>query len=236
MEVLGVIAARGGSKGIPRKNLALLGGRSLLAWTCDAAQASRQLSRIVLSTDDDEIAAVGAACGVTSPYRRSAELASDDAQIQDVLVELLNALRQREDYRPDALALLQPTSPFRTAEHIDAAITLLEQSGADTVVTVVRVPHQFNPASVLKMNGNRVTPFLDGPTITRRQDKPDVFARNGPAVLVTRAEVLESGRLYGDDVRAVEMRPDESVDIDDPADLELANRVFAMQMNDRDRQ
>jgi CMP-N,N'-diacetyllegionaminic acid synthase len=219
---LGVIPARGGSKGVPRKNLALLGGRPLIAWTCDAARASRRLDRVLLSSDDDEIAAAAAACGITSPYPRPAALATDDAQILDVLVDLLKTIERIERYTPDAVALLQPTSPLRTAQHIDDAVALLDESGADSVVTVMRVPHQFNPVSVLTMEAGRLQPFLPGPTITRRQDKPAVFARNGPAVLVTRREVLESGRLYGDDVRGHEMSARESVDIDEPADLELA--------------
>lgn len=222
MITLGVIPARGGSKGIPRKNLSPLGGRPLIAWTCDAARASQRLDRVLVSTDDEEIAAAAAACGVAAPYRRPASLASDETPILDVLVDLLDTLARREGYRPDAVALLQPTSPLRTSAHIDAVVTLIEESGADTAVTVVRVPHQFNPVSVLSMHDGRVRPFLDGPTVTRRQDKPEVFARNGPAVLVTRSTVLRSGRLYGDDVRGLEMMADESVDIDDLWDLKLA--------------
>ena len=222
MVTLGVIPARGGSKGVPRKNLALLGGRPLIAWTCEAARASRRLDRVVLSSDDDEITAAAAACGVTAPYPRHAALASDEAQILDVLVDLLSTMDRMEGYRPDVVVLLQPTSPLRNAQHIDDAVTLLDETGADSVVTVVRVPHQFNPVSVLTMEDRRLRAFMPGPTLTRRQDKPEVFARNGPAVLATRREVLESGRLYGDDVRGLEMSAQESVDIDEPFDLELA--------------
>jgi CMP-N-acetylneuraminic acid synthetase len=125
-------------------------------------------------------------------------------------------------FGPDAIALLQPTSPLRRADHIDAAIDLLERSQADSVVTVVEVPHQFNPTSVMRVDGGKLRPFLEGPTTTRRQDKPLVFARNGPAVLGVRASVLTAGSLYGDDCRPLPMAPEDSVDIDTAWDLRLA--------------
>jgi CMP-N-acetylneuraminic acid synthetase len=226
VRTLGIIPARGGSKGVPRKNLALLGGRPLIAWTCAAARECRALDKVLVSTDDPEIAATAAEWGVDAPYPRPAELAADTTPILDVLQHVLQTLSAAEQYHPDAVVLLQPTSPLRTAQHIDAAVSLLRDTGADSVVTVVRVPHQFNPVSVMRMEQGRLTPFLTGPTVTRRQDKPEVFARNGPAVLVTRRAVIESGRLYGDDVRGLEMRAEESVDIDEAQDLEIAARII----------
>jgi CMP-N-acetylneuraminic acid synthetase len=115
--------------------------------------------------------------------------------------------------------LLQPTSPLRRSAHIDAAVELLESSGADAVVTVVEVPHQFNPVSVLRLDGDRVVPWVDGVMPLRRQDKPRVFARNGPAVLAVRTSVLTGGSLYGADTRPLIMSADESLDLDTPADL-----------------
>jgi CMP-N-acetylneuraminic acid synthetase len=95
------------------------------------------------------------------------------------------------------------------------------------VVTVIEVPHQFNPASVMRLDGERLKPFIDGPLILRRQDKPPAFARNGPAVLVVRREVLERGSLYGDDCRPLVMSADESVDVDSAADFEALERLLA---------
>jgi CMP-N-acetylneuraminic acid synthetase len=124
-------------------------------------------------------------------------------------------------FAADAVVLLQPTSPLRRAEHIDRAVDLLESSGSDSVVTVTEVPHQFNPVSVMRLDGDRLVPFLDGPQVFRRQDKPPVFARNGPAVLATRVDVIRRGSLYGDDSRPLMMTPEESLDIDSQVDLEL---------------
>lgn len=222
MKVLGVIPARGGSRSIPRKNLALVAGRPLLSYTCDAARESSRLTRVILSTDDAEIADVGRGCGVEVPFIRPAHLAADETPMVDVLAHALSWLAAWESYRPEVVAVLQPTSPLRQAKHIDAAVDLLVETGADTVVTVVEVPHQFNPVSLMRLEDGRLVPFLEQPMILRRQDKPLVYARNGPAVLVARREVVEAGELYGRVVRPLEMRLADSVDIDTAEDLALA--------------
>jgi CMP-N,N'-diacetyllegionaminic acid synthase len=228
MHVLGVIPARGGSKGIPRKNLAPLGGRPLLTYSCDAARHSRELTRVVLSTDDEAIADVGRKCGVEVPFHRPAELAQDDTPMLAVLQHAVRALEEREGYLADVVVLLQPTSPLRRPEHIDAAVRLLRQTGADSVVSVVEVPHQFNPVSVLRLEGGRLVPYMSVPTITRRQDKAPVYARNGPAVLgVLRAVVMEQNSLYGNDCRPFVMSPEDSLDVDSAWDLELVELVLA---------
>ena len=168
----------------------------------------------------------------------------------DVLTDLVVSLEQRERYRPDILVLLQPTSPFRRAEHIDAAIDLLTSSGADSVVTVVPVPHQFTPSSLMQLQGDRLVPWTDGPpkgghydsgdvvsgfsrtgtgaVPTRRQDKPLLFARNGPAVLAVRTEVVTGAKaLYGADTRGLVMSREDSFDIDDQFDLGVAELLMA---------
>ena len=239
MEILGVIPARGGSKGIRRKNLAPLGGRPLIAHTCDAARGSRALTRVIVSTDDDEIAAEALRLGIEVPFPRPRTLAGDDTPMIDVLVDLLSTLAGRESYRPDAVVLLQPTSPFRGAGHIDAAVDVFLTSGADSVVSVVPVPHQFTPSSLMKLEGDRLVfpggpegppseSLGGGPGPLRRQDKPQLFARNGPAVVVVRTRVLlEQRTLYGPDTRALVMSRDDSLDIDDAFDLELAELLLA---------
>lgn len=226
MIALGVIPARGGSKGIAQKNLVPVGGRPLLAYTADAARASRRLTRTVVSTEDPAIAAAAQALGLDVPFVRPAALAADDTPMLPVLQHALSEMRSR-GVDADVLVLLQPTSPLRRGEHIDAAIDLLERTGADTVVTVVEVPHQFNPVSVMRLDGDRLVPFLEGPTLLRRQDKPRVFARNGPAVLAVRTRVVEHGALYGEDVRPLVMTPEDSIDIDSPSDLDLVEFLIA---------
>ncbi len=226
MSVVALIPARGGSKGIPRKNLALLGGKPLLHYTAEAALQSRSVDRVLLSTDDAEIAAAGRAAGIEVPFFRPAEIASDSAPMLAVLRHALAWLHNEDRAPIEALVLLQPTSPFRTAEHIDAAVLLLREQNAETVVSVVPVPHQFNPVSVMKMDGLRLTPFLPGPIITSRQEKPPVFARNGPAVLVVRPAVLARGELYGDPTAGYVMDHRDSLDIDTPEDLAMCEALL----------
>ena len=223
MDVLGVVPARGGSKGIPRKNLAVVAGQSLLAWTAHAAHASSRLTRVIASTDDVGIAQAAQLLDLEVPFMRPIALAADDTPILTVLEDLLSRLALAEHYVPDIVVLLQPTSPLRRADHIDRAVDLLCDSGADTVVSVVRVPHNFSPLSVLQETDGHVVPWGDAPTVIRRQDKSTLYARNGPAVVAVRAPVLEKYKsLYGPDTRSLEMTRAESIDIDEPWDLELA--------------
>lgn len=219
MEVLGIIPARSGSKSIPRKNLAPLLGRPLISYACEAARNSKLLSRVIVSTDDQDIASVARDAGIDTPFLRPASLADDSTPMLAVLQHALTTLRP---YQAEIVVVLQPTSPLRTAEHIDSAVRLLSDSGADSVVTVVEVPHQFNPVSIMTMTDGVLRPFIEGPQVLRRQDKPRVYARNGPAVLATKREVIEAGNLYGPHVRGLQMSRVESIDIDDADDLALA--------------
>jgi len=220
----------------------------LLAYTADAARASGRLTRVVISTEDEEIAGVARQLGIEVPFLRPAHLAADETPMLDVLTDLVASLERRERYRPDVLVLLQPTSPFRRAGHIDAAVDLLTTSGADSVVTVVPVPHQFTPSSLMQLQGDKLVPWDGGPpkgghyetgdvvsgfsrtgtAPTRRQDKPMLFARNGPAVVAVRTPVVIDGHtLYGPDTRGLIMPREESFDIDDAFDLEVAERLMA---------
>jgi CMP-N,N'-diacetyllegionaminic acid synthase len=212
MDLVGLIPARGGSKGIPRKNLAPVAGKPLLAWTVDAARAATELTRVVVSTDDDEIASVA---GV-EVLRRPAELAADETPMLDVVRHAVAELS------PDVLVLLQPTSPLRRAEHIDAALRLLLESGADAVVSVVVVPHRYSPEALMDV--------VDGRVVARgsarmRQEKGLVYARNGPAVLAVRSDRIGDD-LYGGDCRPYLMEERDSLDVDDPFDLELADLLL----------
>jgi CMP-N-acetylneuraminic acid synthetase len=214
MEILGLIPARGGSKGIPRKNLAPVAGKSLLAWTVEAAHGAETLTRVVVSTDDDEIAAAAGA----EVLRRPAELGGDDTPMLDVIRHAIAELR------PDLLVLLQPTSPLRRSEHVDGAVSLLLETDADSVVSVCEVPHRYEPDSLMDL--------VDGRLVARgkahsRQEKATVYARNGPAVLALRADRL--GRdLYVGDCRAYVMDQRSSLDVDTPFDLEVAELLLRL--------
>lgn len=231
--LLGLIAARGGSRGIPRKNLALLCGRPLLAYTCEAALGSRRLTRVVLSTDDDEIATVGRACGVEVPFQRPAELARSETPSLPVALHGVRWLREHEAFEPDVVVLLQPTSPLRRAEHIDEALDAMEAARADTVVSVVAVPHRYNPFSIVKIEHGWLRDFWDQAVPFdrfRRQDTPGLFARNGPAVLATRSSVLlKDGTFFGKRVLPYVMSEEDSVDIDTEFDLRQAEWLLKRQ-------
>jgi CMP-N,N'-diacetyllegionaminic acid synthase len=223
VSVLGVIPARGGSKGIPRKNLTIVAGRPLLAWTADAARNARALSRVVLSTDDPALAEHGRSLGLDVPFLRPESLAADDTPMLPVLIDALDRLCAEPGFDADVVVLLQPTSPLRRAEHIDQAVQQLASTGADSVVSVVSVPHHFSPLSVLREEGGRLHPYESGQTVVRRQDKPRLWARNGPAVLAVRVATLRAGSLYGDDSRALPMSDEDSIDVDTSFDLEMAD-------------
>lgn len=208
---------------MPQKNIAMVGGRPLIVWTLDAARQSERIDRMIVSTDDERIATVVRAHGVEVPALRPAHLAQDDTLMLPVLQHAIESAEQGGG-RVDVAVLLQPTSPLRTAAHIDAAVDLLRDTGADTVVSVVEVPHHFHPLSVMALDGDRLSPWNGQATVTRRQDKPRLFGRNGPAVLAaTRQTWMERGVLYGPDTRALIMQADESIDIDDTFDLDLAD-------------
>ena len=230
MRTLAVIPARGGSKGIPDKNLALVCGQPLLAYTAGAVKASKRITRAIVTTDDQRIADCARSLGLEVPFMRPASLAGDDTPMLPVLQHALEAM-DANGFAADAVVLLQPTSPLRRAEHIDAAIDALERGGGDSVVSVVDVPHQFNPVSVMRLENGWLTPFLDAPTVTRRQDKPRVFARNGPAVLAVRAAVVRAGSLYGSKSWPLTMSAEDSLDIDTPWDLRLVESVLSARTN-----
>lgn len=225
MRVLGVVPARGGSRAIPGKNLAPLGGRPLLAWTAEAALAS-SLTRVMLSTDDADIAAAGRALGLDVPFLRPAELATDDAASIDVVLHALDAL-EGEDGPYDAVMLLQPTSPFRTVDDIDAAIALLGTSGADAVISVVDVGGH-HPARMKWLEGDRLIdpPFVEEVENQPRQSLRPMVIRNG-AIYLTRAAVLRRRSFKGGDCRALVMPAARSVNIDVPLDLTVAEALLA---------
>lgn len=226
MRVLGIVPARGGSKGIPGKNVRLLGGKPLLVHTAEAALAARRLSRVVLTTDDEGIAEVGRGCGLEVPFLRPAELAKDDTPTLPVLQHAVAELEKTGD-RFDAVCLLQPTSPFRRAGDIDGCIELLETEGLDAVVSVLPVPPEHNPHWVYFRDGDGLLRLATGEDqpIPRRQELPPAFHRDG-SVYVTRRDVLMEGNsLYGRRLGGY-LADSRSVNLDTPADWERAERLF----------
>ena len=217
MTVVALIPARGGSKRVPGKNIAPCAGKPLLAWTAEAALASRRLDRVLLSTDDEAIAEVGRGLGLEVPFMRPPALSGDEVPMAPVMTHALSWLQDQGGVI-EAFVLLQPSSPLRLARHIDEAVALLFESGAETVVSVVEAPHIFHPAKVLRVAGGRVLPYHE-----RSEAFTDAaYGRNGPAVLVNRPEVIERGERWGEPIVPYVMAPEVSVDIDEPIDLALA--------------
>lgn len=223
MRVLGLIPARGGSKGVPRKNIKLLCGKPLLQYTAEAALAARLLHRVILSTEDEEIADIGRACGLDVPFLRPPELAEDTTPTLPVVQQALHWLDVHGE-RFDAVCLLQPTNPLRLAEDIDGCVELLEKTDADAVITVLPVPAEYNPhwvyfkgeGEMLKLSTGEANP------IPRRQDLPTAFHRDGSVYVTRRQVVVEKNSLYGERVAGYLMDSRRSVNIDDANDWERA--------------
>lgn len=227
MKILGIVPARGGSKGVPRKNIRPLCGKPLLQYTAESALAARHLSRVILSTDDTEIATIGQRCGLEVPFLRPVELARDDTPTLPVAQHAVRWMESRgENF--DAISLLQPTNPLRRPEDIDACIELLQQSGADAVVTVLPVPTEYNPHWVYFQDHEGLLHLSTGEInpIARRQDLPPAFHREGSVYVTRRDVVMKENSLYGRRLVGYVLDPKRSVNIDGPEDWERAERLI----------
>ena len=232
MRVLGVITARGGSKGIPGNNLKLLAGRPLFAYTVEAAKTSGAFDRLIGSTDDPAIADALRSLSCDVPFMRPVELARDETPHLPVLQHAVEWLRQHEAYEPDAVMILQPTSPLRRPEDIRGSIALLERTGADSVVSVSEVPAHYNPMRTLRIDdGDGATLFVSGQPVrtrvNRRQDMPIAWTMNG-AVYLFRTPLLFGGAptLYGDRTAAYRMPSVFGLSIDDLNDWTEAEHAL----------
>lgn len=222
-KILGLIPARGGSKGILRKNLRELGGKPLLAWSIEAAHNSRYLDRVVLSSEDAEIIEAAKNFGCEAPFVRPAELATDNAP---GIAPVLHALEMLQAENYDYIVLLQPTSPLRQAMDIDAAIELCLENNAPTCVSVTQEMH--NPWWMFTLDDKkRLLPLLSKENMPlRRQDAPETYSLNG-AVYVARCDyLLEHKSFLGPETIAYAMPPERAIDIDRELDLELAELLL----------
>ena len=221
-----VIPARGGSKRVPRKNLRLLGGKPLLSFSIEAAQKARHVGRIVVSSEDEEILAIAGAYDRSYPLLRPAELATDLASGISVVQHALSVLEPSEG-RYAVIVVLQCTSPFVSGEDIDRCIELLRRTGADSAVSVMKVAHDVHPAKLKRMEGDRLLPYLEEERGRMAEHElPEVYVRN-TAIYAARRELVDEGRVIGDDCRGYVMPRDRSVDINDELDLAFAEFLFA---------
>lgn len=222
LKVVAIIPARGGSKDIPRKNIVKMLGKPLIAYTIDVAKDADCLSRIIVSTDDEEIRKISLEYGAEVPFLRPKELAEDHVPDKPVFVHALKWLEENEDYRPDIVLNLRPTSPLRLVEDIENVIEKMIISCCDSVRTICQVEH--HPYWMKKLEEDRATPFLEGKDeriYYQRQLLPPVFRINGSVDAMRRDIILNHDFLYGDDMRAVVMPLERSYDVDTPMDLKI---------------
>ncbi|MDX6470414.1 MAG: 5-N-acetyl-7-N-(D-alanyl)-legionaminic acid cytidylyltransferase [Gaiellaceae bacterium] len=223
LRTLAVVPARGGSTRVPGKNLALLEGRTLVRRALETAVAAGCFTVVALSSDSDEILAEAAGLEVT-PVKRPPELATSTARAFDVVLHALDELDSAGNAF-DAVAVVQCTSPFTSAADLRGAVELLEQSGADSVVSVARIDAAIHPLKLKILDGDRLRPYLEDDGLTPSHDLPPLWARNG-SIYVSRRSVLLSGELVGGDLRGFEMPAERSLDIDTPRDLALARLLL----------
>jgi len=223
--VFGVIPARGGSKGLPGKNLKRLGALSLIGHAVASAREARGLTRFIVSTDSPEIADEARRHGAEVPFLRPAELANDHAGMVPVLQHAVRWL-ESAGARPDLVVTLQPTSPFRVGADIDRTIDSVDETGADSSQTLVEA--SYHPFFMKTLDGDRTIPlFAEGKKYVRRQDAPAVYQPSG-AVYVTRYPVLmNEGQVLGHDNRGIVMSFEASVNIDTEWDFLLAELLLA---------
>lgn len=236
IKVLGLITARGGSKGIPGKNIKPLNGRPLIEYTIEAAVKSKHLDRVVLSTDSIDIAQAARSCGCEVPFMRPKELSGDDSAHIECIVHALDVLKEKDGYDPDYVLLLQPTSPFRTSKDIDRAIELAQNTGCDSVVGVCERAVHLSKTFFVSPDQNLV-PYAETTEeskYVRRQDLPTTHAENG-AIYLQRTEsirfppsnVPNAGSLCSYSAKALIMPKEQSLDIDDMVDFHMAELLCA---------
>ena len=218
--VLGLITARGGSKGLPQKNLRALAGKPLLTWTIEAAQRAAKISKLILSTDSPAIADLARQTKCDVPFMRPSDLATDAATSVDVAI---HAIENCPGY--EYLCLLQPTSPLRTAEDIDQCLELLMQTQAPSVISFCESNKPLDWFFRLGAQ-NRIEPIASGPISSQRQSAPKIYYPNGAVYAVSIEALKRERRFYFPETRAYLMPKERSVDIDDIVDFRLAGALL----------
>lgn len=221
-KTLGIITARGGSKGVPRKNIKDLAGKPLIVYTIEAAKGSKHLTRCIVSTDDEEIAAVAKQSGGDIPFMRLAELAQDDSTSIAVAQHTITWLKDNQGENYDYIMILQPTSPLRTAADIDACIQKIVDTGADSVISVKELV-DFSLKKFKKIVDDQILPYVEDEGITPlpRHKLEKIYKRNA-SIFLTKTELVMRGDLFGQVSRPYLMPEERSVDINSLVDFDLA--------------
>lgn len=230
-KILGVIVARGGSKGIPRKNIKDLCGKPLIAYTLDAVKHSTLLTRTILSTDDQEIADVAKQYGADVPFLRPSDLAQDKSTAIPVIQHALNFLQEHDNEVYDYVMILQPTSPFRLGEDIDASIQKIVDTGADSVMSMVELI-DFSVKKLKKIEDDIILPLIvdEGKTTEQRDKDIPTYKRNC-AIYLTKVDCIMQGDLFGQISRPYIMPAERSIDINKPIEFEMAEFFMRKKLN-----
>jgi len=225
--MLAIIPARGGSKGVPGKNIKPLRDKPLIVYTIEAAQAARSIDRLILSTDDKDIAAVAQNHGVEIPFMRPAKLAQDDSLAIDNYIYTMDRLNDKSSKQYDEFMVLQPTSPFRTSVDIDNAIALFYEKNANSLISVCEAPHPPSWAKKLDQAGRLRDYFELNISNKNRQDLETAYIPNG-AIFIFKLSVLKKiYSYYSDNAFAYIMSQESSLDIDTPLDFEFAEFIMS---------
>lgn len=226
MRVLAIIPARGGSKGVPGKNIKPLGGKPLLAYTIQASNAAKLLTKTIVSTEDQAIISCAKSYNAQVPFVRPDDLATDTAKSIDVVQHAVQFMESKGEFF-DAICLLQATSPFRTDGMIDKAIQKFIDTDADALISVLPVPHEYNPHWTFEVNESGSLKIATGENeiISRRQDLPIAYHRDG-AIYITKTEFIKKGTFYGNTLTYIESDPNLHVNIDTLLDWEKAEEIY----------
>jgi CMP-N,N'-diacetyllegionaminic acid synthase len=226
--ILAVIPARGGSKGVPHKNIRIVGGKPLMAYTIELALAMRNyLHRVIVSTDDTEIARIAEQYGAEAPFLRPPELAGDHISMVPVLQHAVRHIEQQDGIHLDWILLLQPTVPFRSQGDIQEVLGLGQKGGCDSVISVVQV-FATHPILMKRIEKDLLLPYcIEEEEGTRRQDyQPPAYMRNGAFYLTRRDILMVTGSIWGQKIRPYVMPPERSVNIDSEMDLKLVEAML----------
>lgn len=225
MNVVAIITARGGSKGLPRKNVLPLAGKPLIAWTISAASQSHCFTRIIVSTDNEEIAEIAREWGAEVPFMRPSELAEDDSSHVDVVEDAVRWMEDTEKEFPDYIMLLQPTSPLRSAEDINGAIEISQANDAIAVVSVSKAVHHPYLMKRILEDGTVTDYVPNSSSDLRRQVLPPAYSLNGAIYLIRCDAFLEHRVFCPQGTYSYIMPPERSIDIDTHWDLHIAELI-----------
>ena len=226
--VLGIIVARKGSVRVPRKSIKLLAGKPLVVWSFEEAKKSKTLDRIIVSTDDEEVKRLAEECGIEVPFFPRPSEISTDCDSGAVLAQAVKFMEEERDHHPSSVVLLQPTSPFRKAEDIDAAVVMFQYGMFDTVVSVVKVKEHPAWTFRLRKDGS-LESYLGFPmkhlSGLIAQDLPELFLPNG-ALYILKKELALEGRVYGENIGGYLMPPERSIDLETGDDFLIAEAIL----------